>query len=66
MRDIKRIDGFCNNLAKEWKKYPDLRFGQFCIDFLGWLYSEKDTDGFYPEDDEMMEYIREFVEKNEF
>ena len=31
MRDQKRIDRILKLLEKEWKKYPDSRFGQMLI-----------------------------------
>jgi hypothetical protein len=36
MRDPKRIDEFCKELAEIWKiNCPDWRFGQFVINVLG-------------------------------
>jgi len=32
MRDKNRIRPFLEELAKEWDKYPDLRFGQLMSD----------------------------------
>ena len=34
MRDPKRIDKFCNQLADIWKKVPDWRFGQLIYNFI--------------------------------
>lgn len=60
MRDINRIDKFCWRLAEAWKKVPDWRFGQLMVNCLGAM----DRDPFFPEDDEMIEYIEQFTEKN--
>ena len=65
MRNPKRLDKF----YKEWrdlhKKYmPDWRFGQLCSNFFGWLMSEKKMDLFFPEEDKMLEYFREYIGDN--
>jgi len=31
--------------------------------FFGWLYSEKKRDCFFPEEDEMIEHLREYANK---
>ena len=41
--------------------FCDWRFGQFCSNFFGWLASEKKVDLFFPEEDKMIKYIREFA-----
>ena len=64
MRDINRIDKFCNELAEVWKKVPDWRFGQFVNNVLGQMQSEG-RDIFFPEEDEMMEYIRNYFKKGD-
>ena len=61
MRDPKRIDKFCNQLADIWKKVPDWRFGQLMVNFLGSL----DRDPFFPEDDEMEQKLIEFFSLDE-
>ena len=60
MRDIKRIDKFCKRLAKAWKKVPDWRFGQLMVNCLGSM----SRDPFFPEDDEMIEYIEKYTGAN--
>ena len=63
IRDINRLDIFYDELKKIHKEYfPDWRFGQLCCNFFGWLVSEKKIDLFSPEEDEMIEYIREFAD----
>lgn len=57
MRDPKRIDKFCWRLAEAWKKVPDWRFGQLMVNCLGSM----ETDPFFPEDDEMIQYIEKYL-----
>ena len=62
MRDPKRLDKFYDELKKIHKKYfPDWRYGQLCSNFFGWLMGEKKMDLFFPEEDKMLEYFREYV-----
>jgi hypothetical protein len=60
MRDKKRIRAFCNRLADAWEQCPDLRFGQFMMNVFGRM----GKDPFFPEDDEMIRCIEQFVEEN--
>ena len=53
MRDPKRIQAFCNRLARAWETVPDLRFGQI----VALIQSDGCGDGFYDEDDKMIERI---------
>lgn len=61
MRDPKRIQKFCNQLAEIWSKVPDWRFGQLVVNVLG-------RDPFYIEDDRAMKcfeiYFDEVYKKN--
>lgn len=60
MRDVNRIDKFCNELAEIWKeKCPDWRFGQFMMNVLNSFYK----DPWFMEEDEMIERIRNFFEE---
>lgn len=62
MRELDRLDSFYEEMKRVHKEYfPDWRFGQFCSNFFGWLMTEKDRDLFYPEEDEMIEYIKEYA-----
>ena len=62
MRDPNRIDEFCAELQRAWKTcFPDWRFGQLMSNFLGWVYGEKNRDIFFPEEDEMLEYLKEYA-----
>lgn len=42
---------------------PDWRFGQFIYNFIVWLNSRKSIDPFFPEEDEMIELLKEFVDE---
>lgn len=60
MRDPKRIKKFCDRLAKVWENVPDWRFGQLICNALG----EMGKDPFFPEDDEMIEYLERYTKKS--
>ena len=64
MRDINRIDKFCEKLAKSWKRVPDWRFGQLMLNLLGQYYNDENRDPFYTEDDEMIKFIEEYTRYN--
>ncbi len=62
MRNPNRLDNFYFQLREIHKtKFPDWRFGQLMSNFLGWVYSEKKIDPFFPEEDKMLEYFKEFA-----
>ena len=62
MRKPERLYDFYRELTRIHIEYfPDWRFGQFCSNFFGWLTTEKKLDLFFPEENEMIEYIREFA-----
>lgn len=62
MRNPDRLDSFYDELKKIHKKsFPDMRFGQLCSNFFSWLASEKKVDFFFPEERQMIRYIREFA-----
>lgn len=64
MRDPKRLDNFYDDLKTIHKQYvPDWRFGQFISNVLGYVQS-KHGDIFFPEENKMIEYIREYFEGN--
>lgn len=65
MRDPKRLDSFYATMNYYHKKYfPDWRFGQFMCNFLGFVVSEKKIDPFFPEEDKMIDFLREYSENN--
>lgn len=53
MRDHNRIDRFCEMLKVYWHMVPDLRFMQLVCN----LQANIGSDGFYLEDDKIMELI---------
>ncbi len=61
MRDPMRLDRFYDEVRCIHKKcFPDWRFGQLMSNFLGWVYHEKKRDPFFPEEDEMIQYLKEY------
>ena len=44
---------------------PDYRVGQFWVNFLSWLQNEKKIDGFFPEESELLTYLKEFCGEKE-
>lgn len=64
MRDPNRLYSFYNELGRIHRTYyMDLRFGQFMYSFFTWVSREKNKDIFYIEEDEMLQYLKEFVGK---
>ena len=62
MRDPKRIDQFCDRLKAVWSNAPDLRFGQLMVNVLEDM-AASGKDPFFPEDDEMIEYLEKFFSR---
>ena len=60
MRDPDRIDRVLSQLQILWHKDPDLRLGQL-FSLLKNLSSQKDSDGFYIEDDELEEIMKKLI-----
>ena len=66
MRDPDRLEGFYEEIkAIHRGTFPDWRFGQLMYNFLGWLYQDKHIDCFFPEEDQMVEYFKEFAQMTE-
>ena len=62
MRNPDRLDNFYAELYRIHKeKFPDWRFGQLCSNFFGWLMQDKKVDLFFPEEDKMLNYFKEFA-----
>lgn len=62
MRNPNRLDSFYEELKIIHKRsFPDWRFGQLCSNFFGWLATEKKMDLFFPEEDDMLKYIKEYA-----
>jgi hypothetical protein len=65
MRDIKRIRKFCNELADIWEKNTvDWRFGQLICNVFGQMAADG-RDPFFPEEDEMIKYFRNYFKNEE-
>ena len=65
MRDPNRLDNFYDELKKMHKEcVPDWRFGQLCSNFFGWLMQEKNMDLFFPEEDEILIYLKEYLKED--
>lgn len=62
MRDPKRIDSFCSELAEMWKKVPDWRFGQLMINFGRYYMSEHGMDFFYLEENDFLKCLKVFMD----
>ena len=62
MRNPDRLDSFYDELKKIHKKsFPDMRFGQLMMNFLGFVNSTKKRDPFFPEEDEMLKLFKEYT-----
>ena len=62
MRDPKRITPLLTELEKQWKRFPDWRFGQL-IENIKRFYSVDDL--YFIEDDKMLELIKNFMTEKE-
>jgi len=62
MRDPNRLYEFYSKLTDIHKRsFPDWRFTQLMLNFLGWLQTEKKVDGFYYEEDKTLELLKEYA-----
>lgn len=67
MRDKNRIPVFMRELERVWMQwYPDLRFGQLMMNFLNYVALEHKRDSFFPEESEMLKYLKEYAKKSSF
>ena len=65
MRNPKRLDKFYDEFkAIHQESFANWRFGQTIGNFFGWLMTEKGVDYFFPEEDKMLEYFREYAKEN--
>lgn len=63
MRDPNRTYPFCRELAIIWSdKYPDMRFGQLMYNFIVWCSNTKKRDIFFPEEKNLWNCLKNFVE----
>lgn len=67
MRDKNRISVFTKELERVWMQcYLDLRFGQLMMNFLNYVALEHKRDPFFPEESEMLKYLKEYAKKSSF
>ena len=65
MRKPERLNSFYAELKEIHKhSFPDMRFGQFILNALGWISQTKERDPFFPEEDEMLNLIKEYANSN--
>ena len=65
MRKVERLDKFYDELKEIHKKsFPDMRFGQLMMNFLGFVNSTKKRDPFFLESEEMLELFKEYANSN--
>lgn len=60
MRDPNRIDDFCDQLKEYWSLVPDWRFMQLICN----LQRSVGSDGFYIEDDQMLNVFELYFNKS--
>ena len=64
MRDKNRLDKFYNELCEIHKKhFPDWRFGQLIVNVLADWQAKTKRDIFFPEEDEMIQIFKDYVNK---
>lgn len=64
MRDPNRLDNFYNSIKTLHQAcFPDLRFGQLMSNFFGWLMQKHQVDLFFPEENKMLDYFREYCKE---
>ena len=64
MRKAERLDYFYDEMSRLHKKYlPQWRFGQLCSNFFSWLMSAQGRDIFFPEEDEMLKWFKEYLKE---
>ena len=62
MRNPNRLYHFYDEVRRLHMEHrPDWRFGQFMYNFFIWLNSRKSIDPFFPEEEEMLKLIKEYV-----
>ena len=61
IRDPNRLYNFYNEVTRLQMTYmPDWRAGQFWLNFLDWMKNIKQRDPFFPEESEMLTYLKEY------
>ena len=62
-RDIRRIQPFCDRLAKAWERLPDMRFCQLMVNLMREYEAVHRHDIFYLEENVMIEIIKAYTLK---
>lgn len=63
MRNPDRLDLFYEEVKQIHKeRFPDWRFGQLCSNFISWMFTEKKCDIFFPEEEKLLKYLKEFAD----
>ena len=63
-RNAGRLDLFYEKLKNVHKKYfPDFRFLQLMLDFIGWVMKNEKRDPFFIEEDRCLELLEEYIKK---
>ena len=64
MRKSERLDYYYDEKCRLHKKYlPDWRAGQLDSNFYGWLQFTQGRDLFFPEEDEMLRWLKEYIKE---
>lgn len=62
MRDKNRLYEFYRQVCDIHRdNFPDWRFGQLFYNFSVWVSEKKETDLFFPEENETLAYLKEFA-----
>ena len=62
MRDPSRLYKFYGELVRLHMTYmPDIRVGQLMHNFTTWLANKKQIDIFFPEEDELIKLLKEYM-----
>lgn len=65
MRDPNRLDDFYDELKEIHKKsFPDYRFLQLMLDYIGWVMNNSNRDPFFIEEDQCLEFIKQYANDN--
>lgn len=64
MREPERLFLFYDTMRNlHMKLLPDWRFGQLMSNFWGWYWSKTKKDMFFPEEDEVLQYLTEYIKE---
>ena len=64
MRDARRLLIIYTMINEAHKAVsPDLRIGQFIINFLGWVTTYQGRDPYYIKDEELVNMLEEYVKE---